>query len=117
MTVNDVISEVRSLNRGEYKDDQLRAWIRRLEARIYTEIISTHEGGKAENLSDDERELYAPEPHADLYRHYIDAMIYLSNGESGRAETSSSLFNSAYSDFARYYHNTRLPCSGEKIKF
>ena len=143
MTVNKVISEVRALNRGEYSDEQLIAWLGRLEARIYTEIISTHESpdekkriahmpapldtgrgtdNDGEYKSNDfrrepEDELFVPLPYSELYRHYLDAMIYLSNGESVRAQASSELFNSIYYDFARYYNSTHMPKGGVKITF
>lgn len=120
MKVREVISEVRAFNTGKYEDKALMRWLGRLEARIYTEVIGVHEGYEEKeptDCTDPDAELFCPDEYGDMYRHYLDSMIYASNGEGERAQNSAVLFNSIWSDYANWYNREYLPLRGEKIKF
>ena len=93
-----------------------------LDGQIWREIIRTHEGGEDIEQPDGsagvERELLVPEPWAgDLYNYWLQAMIDRENGEIGKYNQTSQLYNQAYLTYAGYYNRTHMPigCGPMKI--
>ena len=112
MKINDVIAEVRSLCRGRYEDAQLMKWLSDVDALIYKEIIKTHEGapdGEFVPYTDGESELIVPYVYGELYRLYLQAQIYLSNGEINDYNNSAALYAAARSKYANWYNRTHMP--------
>ena len=65
-----------------------------------------------------DRELLAPDPWADeLYNYYLQSMIDRENGETGKYNQSSQLFNAAYLAYAGYYNRTHMPRDPGPIRF
>ena len=112
MKINDVIAQTRALTRGKYEDAQLMEWLSQLDAKIYEDVLMHYEGHPTEPFqpyTDGETELIIPYVYSEVYKHYLDAKIYYSNGESLRYNAASQFFNEAYDDFKNWYGRTHTP--------
>lgn len=108
MTVGDMIAQTRALNQGRYSDAQLMDWLSEADARIYEEVLCTHTGGDItwspyENMGD---ALIVPATFGELYRHFLDAKIYLAGGETNRYNNAAALYNTALTEYKKWYNRT-----------
>lgn len=122
MKILEAITKIDTLKPNSYTQTEKIKWLSTLDGVIKTEIIDTHEGGESivfngydDNTSLDS-ELIAPSPYCDVYLRYLEAQIDYANGEINKYENSMTMFNSAYSNFERFYNRTHMPI-GKKFKF
>ena len=117
MTVGEMIAETRGLNRGAYTDAQLMAWLSEADARLYEEVVRIHiDAGEWTPYADPGAQLLAPAAYAGLYRQYLDARIYQTNGESARYNDAVSRFQAALRDYTNWSNrNHRIPRRKIKI--
>ena len=54
-------------------------------------------------------ELLAPDTYADIYRHYLYAMMAYSTGETDRYSNSLIMFNNSYQEYLDWYNRTHKP--------
>ena len=107
MTVADIIAETRGLNRGEYTDAQLMSWLSQADGQIYEEVVRIHmDAGDWAPYADPSAPLLVPDPYAGLYRHYLDARIYQTNGEAARANDAAAAYNAALREYTNWYNRT-----------
>lgn len=114
MTLNEMISVIRSLNRGKYEDEQIIRWINEVDERIWREVILTHCDAPLDEFepyteADLTRELLAPTYYSGIYKNYVDSQIYSANADTVKANNSASAFNSIYNDYANEYNRTHMP--------
>lgn len=116
MTIQEVIARVDSLKPNTYTQEQKIKWLNNIEMTIKAEILDTHEG--SESYADFtgynadtplDTELIVDEPYCVLYERWIEAQIDYANGELDRYQNSFTMFNVAYSDYARYYNRNHTP--------
>ena len=108
MTVGEMIAQTRVLNQGRYSDAQLMEWLSEADARIYEEVLRMHvcdnpSWNPYENMED---ALIVPTPFCELYRHFLDAKIYLAGGETNRYNNAAALYNTALSEYKKWYNRT-----------
>ena len=122
MKILEAITKIDTLKPNSYTQTEKIKWLSTLDGVIKTEIIDTHEGGEGivfngydDNTSLDS-ELIAPSPYCDVYLRYLEAQIDYANGEINKYENSMTMFNSAYSNFEKFYNRTHMPI-GKKFKF
>ncbi len=87
VTIEDVIATVDEMYPNTYDRKDKERWIKELEKRIEIEIISIHESPQEV----EENKLYAPEPYADIYVHYLEMQMDKSNGEYDRYSNHMAL--------------------------
>lgn len=122
MTLLEAINRIDVLKPNGYTQAEKIQWLSNLEGIIKREIIDTHEGGEgiAFNGYTEETslttELLAPAPYDDVYLRYLETQIDYANGEYGKYNNSMEAYNTAYSNFQRYYNRTHMPI-GKKYKF
>lgn len=115
MTVKEVKDKLAALKPHAYSDDEVMAWLSRVEGRIFLEVVKTHENPALitysgySALTPDETVLIAPEPYDELYLFYLMAQVDLHNQEYLKYNNSVLQFNTAYQAFANYWHRTFLP--------
>lgn len=112
VTIEDMIATVDVMYPSTYESKDKEKWIRKLEARIEKEIISTHENPDIK----EENKLYVPEPYTDVYVYYLEAQIDKHNTEYDRYSNHMALFNNVYQDYAAYYNRTHMPIDHGRIK-
>lgn len=110
--MKDVIATVDDMYPNTYDRKDKEKWIKELERRIEIEIIAKHENPERV----EENQLYAPEPYADIYIHYLELKMDNSNGEYDRYSNHKALFENTYHDFAVYYNGTHMPVDNGRVK-
>ena len=115
MTIGEVIAMVDEIQPNTYDELVKFTWLSELDGKIFNNVVLTHEHDLVDDgegnmieptftaYTDENEELIAPDEYADLYRHYLMAMIAYANGESERYTNSMVMFNSVYDDFAAWY--------------
>lgn len=117
MKIIEAIEKVDALKPNDYSKEDKIGWLSTLDTSVKNEIINTHEGaeiyhfnGYGEDTSLD-TELLVPAPHDVMYLRWLEAQIDYHNGEIGRYSNSMTMFNSAYSAYAREYNRKHMPLS------
>ena len=100
MKASEMLDRVDTFKPNQYTEPQKLGWLLQLDGQIWREIIRAGV----------ERELLVPEPWAgDLYNYWLQAMIDRENGEIGKYNQTSQLYNQAYLTYAGYYNRTHMP--------
>ena len=122
MKLIEAINRIDVLKPNSYSQGEKIQWLSNLDGIIKREIIDTHEGGEAvtfngytenTNLT---TELLVPAPYDDVYLRYLEMQIDYANGEYGKYNNSMAMYDTAYSNFQRFYNRTHMP-KGTKFKF
>lgn len=114
MTLQEAINRIDDLKPNTYTVADKVRWLSELDGKIKIEIIDTHEGGEGitfepyteDNLTEN---LLVPAPYDDIYVKYLESQIDYANGEYGRYNNSTAVFNAKMSDFFRQYNREHLP--------
>lgn len=123
MKIIEAINMIDALKPNGYTQAEKIRWLSALDGTIKKEILDLHEG--AENISfsgydEDtapETPLLAEEPYdRELYLKYLEMQIDYYNGETARYNNSLTMYQAAYTAFARWYNRTYSPLS-QKRKF
>lgn len=121
MTIIEAINSIDALKTNAFTQSDKVKWLSRLDWRIKREIIDTHEGESISfsGYDDDtalDTELLAPTPYDEMYLRWMEAQMDYTNGEYNRYNNSITMFNTAYSNYERYYNRMNTP-KGKKLKF
>ena len=122
MTLLEAINRIDVLKPNGYSQAEKIQWLSTLDGIIKREIIDTHEGGEGVTFNGYTEEtsltteLLVPAPYDDVYLRYLEMQIDYANGEYGKHNNSMSMYDTAYSNFQRYYNRTHMP-KGRKFKF
>ena len=122
MKIIEAIQAVDTWKPNTYSELEKIQWLSKLDSTIKTEIIDTHEGadditfnGYDENTSL-ETELLVKAPYDDIYVSWLESRIDYANGEYAKYNNSTTVFNTAYTSFERYYNKSHMP-KGTKIQY
>ena len=122
MTLIEAINHTDAIVPNSFPQAEKVRWISTLDGIVKKEIIDTHDG--AEEFTFDgynentllTTELLIPAPYDDVYVRYLEMQIYYYNGEYGRYNNATAMYNTMYSAFEKYYNRTHMP-KGKKNKF
>ena len=125
MTIHDAIAEVDSLKPNMFGEKDKIRCPSRLEARIYQEIICTHQRNEGEEEisftgygeDDGEKELLVGQPHDELYLHWLEAQIDYHNMEYDSFNNSNAVFDAVFSSFRNAYNQSHMPKGTRKIYY
>lgn len=125
MTIHDAIAEVDSLKPNMFGEKDKIRWLSRLEARIYQEIICTHQRNDGEEEisftgygeDDGEKELLVGQPHDELYLRWLEAQIDYHNMEYDSFNNSNAVFDAVFSSFRNAYNQSHMPKGTRKIYY
>ena len=122
MTIMDALHRIDTIKPNSYNQTEKVQWLSTLDGTIKAELIDTHEGaedvvfnGYTED-TDLLTALLVPAPYDELYIFWLESKIDYWNGEIGKYNNSISMFNEAYSSYAKYYNRTHMP-KGKKFRF
>ena len=122
MTIMDALHRIDNIKPNSYNQTEKVKWLSTLDGIIKAEIIDTHEGaedvvfnGYTED-TDLLTTLLVPAPYDELYLFWLESKVDYWNGEIGKYNNSISMFNEAYSSYAKYYNRTHMP-KGKKFRF
>lgn len=122
MKIIEAIQAVDTLKPNAYSELEKIQWLSKLDGIIKTEIIDTHEGneditfnGYDENTSL-ETELLVKAPYDSIYVSWLESRIDYANGEYAKYNNSTTVFNTAYASYEKYYNRNHMP-KGNSIKY
>lgn len=116
MTISEAISQTRKLSGNAVDDNTMFRWLSELDGRL---MLDFYKGGEwmSYSLPDDEdHELLVPFPWDELYVHYLEAMVYYSNGEFERYRNSYEMYNKKELDFRQWYARTHVPITLDMLQ-
>lgn len=117
MTIRDAIARFDMQTHNTYTDSEKIEWLSRLDAKVWEEIIATHEGAPTvefhgyDDSTSMETELLIPGNHEEVYLRWLEAQVAYHNGESAAYNAAGIMFNGAYEGFAAWYNRTHMPLS------
>lgn len=115
MTILSAINHLDKVKPNTYSQPEKLMWLSSLDGMIKTEIIDTHEGNETIIFNEyDEntpltQKLLIPAPYDEIYIFWLAAKIDYWNGEYGKYNNSIAMFQTAFSNFTKYYHKTHAP--------
>ena len=122
MKIIEAIQAVDTLKPNTYSELEKIQWLSKLDSTIKTEIIDTHEGneditfnGYDENTSL-ETELLVKSPYDSIYVSWLESRIDYANGEYAKYNNSTTVFNTDYASYEKYYNRNHMP-KGNSIKY
>ena len=122
MKIIEAIQAVDTLKPNAYSELEKIQWLSKLDGIIKTEIIDTHEGneditfnGYDENTSL-ETELLVKAPYDSIYVSWLESRIDYANGEYAKYNNSTTVFNTDYASYEKYYNRNHMP-KGNSIKY
>ena len=123
MTIMEALHRIDALKPNTYSNPEKIKWLSILDGIIYTNIISTHDGGENitfEGYEDDvdlTKPLLVPAPYDDIYIHWLEAQMDYTNGEYKRYNNTLIAYNTDYVAFEKHYNATHKPKRIGAFKF
>lgn len=123
MTIQNVISRADDIAPNQYAAAQKLQWLSDFDGKVYREIYQTHESDDAaaypeEGYSSATDELLIPAPYAaDIYTYYLLSRIAEANAEIPKYNLYATLMNTAYDQFAAWFHRTHTPVQQGRWRF
>jgi len=125
MKIHDAIAEVDSLKPNMFGEEAKITWLSRLDARIYQEIICTHDRNPDETeitftgytADDGEKELLVGQPYDEMYIRWLEAQIDYNNMEYDSFNNANGVFEAIYSSFRNAYNRCHMPKGAKKTYF
>lgn len=111
MKLAEAIAIIDTLKANPYDRSEKRMWLSTLDGMVKTRILDTHCGRQETCLpytedTPEDTQLLVPAPFDRIYLWYLSAQMDYYNGEITRYNNAISLFESAFEDYANYYHRT-----------
>lgn len=110
-TMNKVIEHVDRVNPNVYTDEDKYEWMRTLDGLVAHEVLQK-DPPDYQLPKDADRELLVPSPYDDIYRLYVEAMIYLHNREYDHYNNMLMVFNTRYKQYRVWYIQHNAGTSG-----
>ena len=103
-----------------YTAGQKAAWLSKLDAMVWEQILKPREGGETVPFpgytgdTDRDTVLLVPSPYDSLYLRWLEAQIHYHNGEIPRYNNAITLFNTEYNAYAAACTRAHPPAGGSK---
>ena len=122
MTIMEALHRIDTLKPNSYGQAEKKKWLSTLDGIIKKEIIDAHENGESvvfDGYTEDTdltTTLLVPAPYDEIYLFWLEAKINYWNGEYGKYDNSMTMYNEAYSTYAKHYIRTHA-LKNKKYKF
>ena len=122
MKLIEAINMIDALVPNSYTQEDKIRWLSNLDGTIKKNIIDKHDGGEEvtfEGYTAEtplEKELLVPAPYDVVYGYWLQAQIDYWNQELSKYNNSITMYNTAYSEFERWYIRNHMP-KEQKLKF
>ena len=124
MTIMEALHRIDTLKPNSYPQAEKKKWLSTLDGIIKKEIIDAHESSESVVFNgytedtDLTTTLLVPAPYDEIYLFWLEAKINYWNGEYGKYDNSMTMYNAAYSTYAKHYIRTHaLKNKKSKFKF
>lgn len=115
MKIKEAIAFARKLSGNAIDDDTLCRWLSELDGRLMLDFYKGSEWMSYSVPQDEEHDLLVPFPWDEMYVHYLEAMVYYSNGEFERYRNSYEMYNKKELDYRQWYARNQLPITLEAL--
>jgi len=110
MKISEAISQAQELTGQVVSTARLVGWLSELDGKIALTFFREDEWTPYDP-TDLTTDLLIPQPWDGLYRHWLAAMTYFSNGEYDRYENERAMFEVALKEYYGYMRRSgRPPC-------
>lgn len=116
MKIKEAIAFAKKLSGNATDDNTLCRWLSELDGRLMLDFYKGSEWMSYSVPQDEDHDLLIPFPWDELYVHYLEAMVYYSNGEFERYRNSYEMYNKKELDYRQWYARNQLPISLEALK-
>lgn len=116
MKIKEAIASARKLSGNAVDDAALCRWLSELDGRLMLDFYKGSEWMSYSLPQDEDHELLVPFPWDELYVHYLEAMVYYSNGEFDRYRNSYEMFDKKELDYRQWYARNQLPTTLEALE-
>ena len=121
MTIREAISLIDEHKPNTFSQGAKIRWLNQLDCGIFTDIISTHEGGPESfpgyhEDTDIETVLLADQAHEQMYLHWLEAKVDYANGEYNKYNNAIAMFNADYEEYQKAYNRSHMPL-GNTIRY
>ena len=119
MTIENAIRQFDETRQNDVSSYKKQLWLSELDMKISAEILSQR--GGAEFLGYDETtlpetELLAPKEYEEIYTAYLAMKLDYMNGEIGRYNNSSAVFNRLYYEMMNFCNRREMVKKTNSIK-
>lgn len=115
-TINQVIERVDAIKPNTYEPEAKAEWLFRLDGRISREVMKVNPPQQYRYPEDGDKELLVPHPYDDIYDYFMGAMIDYYNKEFGEYNNAMTMYNEAFSSYAKLYQRENRPESSGGFK-
>ena len=115
MKIKEAIAFARKLSGNAIDDDTLCRWLSELDGRLMLDFYKGSEWMSYSVPQDENHDLLVPFPWDELYVHYLEAMVYYSNGEFERYRNSYEMYNKKELEYRQWYARNQLPITLEAL--
>ena len=114
MTIHEAIVALDTRRQNVFTRQEKLRWLSQLDGRICAEILCAYGQTGPDfqgytDATDPETALLVPAPWEEMYLWYMEAQMYLADGESVRYENASAMFNACFTGYKNHYHRTHTP--------
>lgn len=116
MTIQAIIDRIDTLKPNMFPTHQKIAWLSDLDGKVWKEVVQEHEwmptGIHYEGYDQDTdpgTELLVPDAYADVYEHYMAAMMDNANRETGEYMKHMMMFNASWQTLVDYWNRKYMP--------
>ena len=115
MKIKEAIAFAKKLSGNATDDDTLCRWLSELDGRLMLDFYKGSEWMSYSVPQDEDHDLLVPFPWDELYVHYLEAMVYYSNGEFERYRNSYEMYNKKELEYRQWYARNQLPITLEAL--
>lgn len=115
MKIKEAIAFAKKLSGNAMDDDTLCRWLSELDGRLMLDFYKGSEWMSYSVPQDEDHDLLVPFPWDEMYVHYLEAMVYYSNGEFERYRNSYEMYNKKELEYRQWYARNQLPITLEAL--
>lgn len=115
MKIKEAIAFAKKLSGNATDDNTLCRWLSELDGRLMLDFYKGSEWMSYSVPQDEDHDLLVPFPWDELYVHYLEAMVYYSNGEFERYRNSYEMYNKKELEYRQWYARNQLPITLEAL--
>ncbi len=115
MTLNDALTKFDAEICNDVPEEVKIKWLSTLDMSIYKDIILTHVNPHPDSFvgytdtTDKNTELLVPDPHSELYFHYLAMKKDLYFSDIQKYNNNLMLYSASYREFENFYNRNNMP--------
>lgn len=122
MTISQAVSHFDTLTPNQIGLPVKVAWLSRLDGQICKEVLSTHEGTAPADFAgytaatDVDTVLLVPHPYDEIYRWYLEMMVWDTMSEMAKYNNAAQKYNTALVSYMDHINRTCTPKGCRRLR-